>query len=121
MQPLLQRRWAPLWTILFIAVVWELWHLPIVIAGIYGEGPAWQITLGRLVTTGAFAFLLAFIYNGTRGSIFLCVLFHACINAQVSVFAGSWLAIPIVWGLILLVVLVTKAWRADSGYHPTLH
>lgn len=120
LQPLLQRRMAPLWAALLIGVVWELWHLPIVLGGIYGEGPWWQVTLGRMAAVIPFAFLLSFLYNGTRGSIFLCVLMHACINAQVSLFAGSPLALPLGWGVVLAGVLVMRYWRRDSGYHPTV-
>lgn len=119
LQPLMQRRFAPLWVALLIGVVWELWHLPIVLGGIYGDGPWYLVTLSRMTAVIPFAFLLSVIYNGSRGSIFLCVLMHACINTQIGLFGGSPLALPLGIGFVLLAVLAMKHWRKDRGYVPT--
>lgn len=120
LQPLMQRRMAPLWVALIIGVVWELWHLPIVLGGIYGDGPWYLVTLGRMAVVIPFALLLSMIYNGTRGSIFLCVLMHACINTQIGLFGGSPLALPLGVLVILLAVLILTYWRKTRGYHPTV-
>ena len=118
LQPVMQRKFAPLWVALIIGVIWELWHLPIVLGGIYGDGPWYQVTLGRMTAVIPFALLLSVIYNGSRGSIFLCVLMHACINSQINLFAGSPLALPIGFLIVLGASLAMKHWRRASGFRP---
>ena len=120
LQPLMQRRMAPLWVALIIGVVWELWHLPIVLGGIYGDGPWYLVTLSRMTAVIPFALLLSVIYNGSRGSIFLCVLMHACINTQPGLFGGSPLALPLGIGFVLLAVIAMKHWRRERGYVPSM-
>jgi len=118
LQPLLQRSMSPLTVALIIGVIWELWHLPLVLGGIYGEGNAALIVIGRMLALIPMAFLLATIYNTTRGSIFLCVLCHACMNSQFALFGGSQLANLV--GILIVVVLIMalRMWRRGSGFVP---
>ncbi len=80
-----------------------------------------MIILGtRILAMIPFAFLLTAIYNGTSGSIFLCILFHACINSQINVFGGSLLANAVGLILVIVLILVYRMWRHHSGYVPAL-
>ncbi len=119
LQPLLQRSMSPLTVALIIGVIWEIWHLPLVLGGIYGEGNPALIVVGRMLATVPLAFLFAAIYNGTRGSIFLCVLFHACANSQISLFSGSQLAHLIGVLIVIVLIVVFHMWRRGSGFAPT--
>ena len=110
----------PLVATLIIGIVWELWHLPLVFNGIYGEGDALPIVISRMIGVIPIAYLLAFIYNGSRGSIFLCVLSHACVNSQIGYFAGSPVASLIGAGLIVGLVLIQRWWKKDRGYVPAV-
>ena len=118
LQPLMQRSMNPLVAVLIISVVWELWHLPMVLGGIYGEGNAALIIVGRILTIVPLAFLLAIIYNGTRGSIFLCVLCHACVNSQIHLFGGSKLVILVGALVVIALIVVLRMWRQSSAYLP---
>ncbi len=120
MLPLMQKTMSPLLATLVIVVVWESWHLPLVFAGIYGEGSPMIILGTRILAMIPFAFLLTAIYNGTSGSIFLCILFHACINSQINVFGGSLLANAVGLILVIVLILVYRMWRHHSGYVPAL-
>jgi len=118
LQPLLQKSMSPLVATLIIGVVWELWHLPLVLNGVYGEGDALPIVVSRMIGIVPVAFLLAFFYNGSRGSIFLCVLSHACMNSQIGYFAGSPLASAIGAALIIGIVIAQRWWQKDRGFVP---
>jgi len=118
LQPLLQRSMSPLVVALIIGLVWELWHLPLVLGGIYGEGDAAMIIVGRLLGIVPIAFLLSAIYNGTRGSVFLCVLSHACMNSQMGLFGGSELASLIGIVLVIALIVFTRMWQRGSGFIP---
>lgn len=118
LQPLLQKTMNPLLATLIIGVVWELWHLPLVLNGIYGEGDALTIVISRMVSVVPLAYLLAFIYNGSRGSVFLCVLAHACMNSQIGYFGGSTLASVIGIVVVVGLVLAQRSWRKESAYIP---
>jgi len=118
LQPLLQRSKSPLVAALIIGVLWELWHLPLVLGGVYGEGNIIFVVLGRMLTTVLFAILLATIYNTTRGSIFLSVIFHASINSQLVLFGGSQLATLAGILVVIALLVVLRMWRRGSGFIP---
>ena len=118
LQPLLQRSMSPLVVALIIGVIWELWHFPLVLGGLYGDGNAALIVIGRMLAVVPMAFLLAAIYNSTRGSIFLCVLCHACINSQISLFGGSQLATLVGISVVIALVVGLRMWRRGSGFVP---
>jgi len=118
LQPLLQKATSPLVATLIIGVIWELWHLPLVLNGIYGEGDPMMIVASRMAGVVPIAFLLAVIYNGSRGSVFLCVLSHACMNSQIGYFEGSPIAFLITVIVVVGVFVVLRLWRRDAGYAP---
>jgi membrane protease YdiL (CAAX protease family) len=74
MQPLLQRRLAPALAGLAIGVTWGVWHLPAFwLAGLVQSGWAfWPFFLGNV----ALAVLVTPLFNASRGSILLPMLFH---------------------------------------------
>ncbi|MBL4556665.1 MAG: hypothetical protein JKP98_04140 [Rhodobacteraceae bacterium] len=74
MQPLLQRRLAPALAGLAIGVTWGVWHLPAFwLAGLVQSGWAfWPFFLGNV----ALALLVTPLFNASRGSILLPMLFH---------------------------------------------
>jgi len=61
MLPLMQKTMSPLVATFIIVVVWESWHLPLVFAGIYGEGNPLVILGVRILAMNPFAFLLTAI------------------------------------------------------------
>jgi membrane protease YdiL (CAAX protease family) len=78
--PKLQARIGALSAALVIGVLWGLWHLPFFIfpegAAVIGYIPfVWYLPL---VT--AWSVLFAWIFNNTKGSVLMMILFHAAIN-----------------------------------------
>lgn len=73
-QPLLQRHMAPLWAGLTIGVTWGIWHLPaFFLAGtLQSEWEFLPFLLGNVVL----AVLVTPLFNDSRGSILLPMLFH---------------------------------------------
>lgn len=123
MQPALHRRVSPLFAALIILVIWDVWHMPLHVAGVYGADNAEVVAafLGRLPNMLLISIVLAAIYQATRGSIFLCVLFHACYNTQLSFFASEGTRVyATALGALLAVILIVrfKLWRRDLGFRP---
>lgn len=118
LQPLLQKATNPLVATLIIGVIWELWHLPLVLNGVYGQGDPMVIVVSRMLGIVPIAFLLSVIYNGSRGSIFLCVLSHACMNSQIGYFAGSQLSQLIGILIVVVAIIMLRLWRRDAAYIP---
>lgn len=74
--PHLQKRYNALLATLIVGTLWGLWHFPLIfLAGPMSEYPfLWFISI---VTD---AFMYTWIYNSTKGSILLVVLFHGSLN-----------------------------------------
>ncbi|WGH78573.1 CPBP family intramembrane metalloprotease [Jannaschia ovalis] len=74
LQPLLQRRLAPLASGLVIGTIWGLWHLPAFhLAGtLQSDWSFWPFFMGNV----ALAVLLTALLNASGGSLFWPVLFH---------------------------------------------
>jgi len=111
--PHLQQRYSPLVSALLVGLIWGgIWHL-------YGDYFAlsnrgwWAVPLilvqAPLLLT-AHSVLLTWVYNHTRGSMLLCVLFHFAISSSAFIFtvaypsSGAFLAWSIVGALVWWVV-----------------
>jgi membrane protease YdiL (CAAX protease family) len=73
-QPLLQRRFAPLWAGLILGVIWGLWHLPAFLLSATPQS-AWSFT-PFLVGAVAVSVIVTQLFNASRGSILLPALLH---------------------------------------------
>lgn len=73
-QPLLQRHVAPFWAGAMIGAVWGLWHLPaFYLAGVvFAEWSFLPFFIGNVTL----AILVTPIFNASRGSLLLPMLFH---------------------------------------------
>jgi membrane protease YdiL (CAAX protease family) len=78
MQPLLQRRMAPIWAGLLIGLIWGVWHLP---AFFLGGTPQsnWSI-LPFLIGTTALGVIVTPLFNAAKGSLLWAALFHFQLN-----------------------------------------
>ena len=81
-QPVMQERYGALGASVLIGVVWGLWHLPLFFSP---AAPHADWTLLNQVlyfpSIVAMSVILAWIYNGSGGSVLLVTLGHAAINA----------------------------------------
>jgi membrane protease YdiL (CAAX protease family) len=130
--PRLQGRYGPLLGTLLLGLLWALWHLPgwAFFPSLTGAGTSFlsftfAITyLGFVGYIVASAILITWVFNHSRGSILLAILFHASANAT----GGSFLTLfpslfphPVIpaafeIGVIVVAVVVVVATRGLLGY-----
>jgi membrane protease YdiL (CAAX protease family) len=90
--PELQRKHSPLMASLILAPVWALWHLPLI-----GNEFPLPIVIPFLLSLYGGTFALTWVFNGTKGSVLLPMLFHATINT-----VGAGLMFPLFSGAALV-------------------
>jgi len=78
--PRLQQKYSALWSSVIVGVMWTFWHAPAYWApegtAISGQ-PVTLFAVGwYLILTIGISILATFIYNNTKGSVLLAVLFH---------------------------------------------
>ncbi|RYU11791.1 CPBP family intramembrane metalloprotease [Nocardioides iriomotensis] len=73
--PRMQRDHAALSAALALGLVWALWHLPELVSDSSEREPA-----PYLLAVLAYSVLITWLYNRTRGSLPVVILFHAAIN-----------------------------------------
>jgi membrane protease YdiL (CAAX protease family) len=105
----LQGRYNALLASLILGILWSLWHLPLFfIAGTFQSHISFLIFA---ISTTGYAFLITWIYNHTRGSVLLTLLFHTALNTTEFFLPFSldanWLGAAVVWLAVLIVVVVT--------------
>lgn len=88
--PRLQNRYAPLKSSIILGAVWALWHIPLFL--IVGSFQSSIPYIGFFISTIATSVMLTWLFNNTRGSVFLAALFHASTDVAIGylgVMSGS--------------------------------
>ncbi len=86
--PRMQPRYGPLKAALLLGVVWAFWHLPDFLTSAQGGGPGtgWGAFFTNLpifvVMVTAISVVMTWVFNHTRGSLFIMILLHASINTS---------------------------------------
>ena len=86
--PRMQLRYGPLSAALLLGVVWAFWHLPDFLTSAQGGGPGtgWGTFFTNLpifvVMVVAISIVMTWVFNHTRGSLFIMLLLHASINTS---------------------------------------
>ena len=82
--PRLQERFSPLVASLILGTFWTLWHVPVFWAPGVALSPG-PVDLSRVglywLSTMSTAALMTWIFNHTRGSVLVMIIFHMMINA----------------------------------------
>src|SRR5438874_8834604 len=73
--PRLQAKYNALASTLILGILWGLWHLPKFLSHFNATAFTWF-----MIHVMAFAVILTWIYNGTKGSLLLVVICHAASN-----------------------------------------
>lgn len=102
LQPLFQRRVAPIWAGLIVGLIWGIWHLPaFLLSGTPQSG--WDFA-PFLIGATAVAVILTPFFNATGGSILWPALYHFQLNnplwpdAQpVDMYLFAIVAVVVVW------------------------
>ena len=108
-QPLLQRFLAPFWAGALIGTIWGIWHLPaFYLAGVVYEN--WSF-LPFLVGNITLAILVTPIFNASRGSLLLPMLFHWQLINPFWPDAQPWDS----WILVVLAAVIVW-WKRDEMF-----
>ena len=126
----LQKRYGSLWGTLLLGVLWSCWHLPDFLTASKGGGEG-----TRLVTfltnfpvftlaVVSLAVIMTWIYNNTRGSLFIAILAHASVDApEVAGWTGLFPTVSMIglhWALSISftipAVLIIILTRGQLGY-----
>ena len=104
LQPRLQRGVGFLIAGLLIAFIWAVWHLePTIVSTLMTEGwaPFWEAEKLQVWLyfreTVATTFVMMWLFNRGKGSIFLAILIHSSSNASVMALSLLWAEKPEVW------------------------
>jgi uncharacterized protein len=106
--PLLQKRYRPLRASLILAVIWALWHWPFLMVG------PLDMLFYLLLAVAPLAILFTAVFNRTRGSLLIIILFHVSINLTPIFLPESSLA-SYMW-LLLAVVTALWMWRSPQTF-----
>jgi membrane protease YdiL (CAAX protease family) len=130
--PLMQPRYGPLRGTLLLGVLWAFWHFPQFLTPFQGGGP--QIGVAAFfkifpiffLEVMALAIIMTWIFNHTRGSIFIAITAHASVNTPEVVLLPLFLAvnkttehIGYLIGLGAAAVLILILTRGRLGYQPS--
>lgn len=105
--PILQRRMAPLWAGIVLGAIWGAWHLPAFFLSGTPQS-AWGFT-PFLVGSICVSVILTPLFNVSRGSILLAMLFHFQLNNPLWPDAQPYDT----WFFVALAIAVTW-WNRDS-------
>jgi uncharacterized protein len=81
--PRLQRQYGPLIGSLFLGVIWTFWHVvPVWLASWYAAGMLniYNFVLYLLFIT-SWTIVMTWVYNNTKGSVFMAILGHASVDS----------------------------------------
>lgn len=111
--PRLLTRRSALFSSLLIGIIWACWHLPLFWVPGSGSGSGLVGFMWFFLQLSGWGILLGWVYINTRGSLLLCILFHAAGNTFVSsvlpVTAGTrpyMLMDAFIWVVVFIVVVV---------------
>ncbi len=107
--PVLQEKHTAIKSSLIIGFVWGLWHLPIYLAiNPYGDK---TIIFFLMMFVGCFALsiIATYLYNSTKGSLLICILFHNAINTSAAYFFGNLKGAELRPFLIWILLLIVSA------------
>lgn len=129
--PRMQPRYGPLWGTLLLGVLWVFWHLPHFLTSAQRGGPG--TSFDTFLTNFPIFFLMVvaltiiftWVFNNTRGSLFIAMLLHASINTfsiVVPFFADPIVSntdLAILIGVLVPALLIVILTRGRLGYQPS--
>ena len=130
--PRMQPRYGPLRGTLLLGAMWFFWHLPDFLTVAQRGGPG--TNFGTLLLTNfpvffvmvmAMAVIFTWVFNNTRGSIFVAILLHTSINTfgvvvalfKAPIVTGTDLAVCA--GVVVPALLIVLFTRGRLGYSPS--
>jgi uncharacterized protein len=121
--PRLQPLHGPLFGTLILGLLWALWHLPefLVPAWAKSSGGSGFLDIAKFVVIAiAFATVITWVFNNTRGSVLMAILVHASIDTftmpMAALFSPSDMATSILVSFGALALVVVALTRGRLGY-----
>jgi uncharacterized protein len=111
--PLLQRRFAPLWSALILGAFWAVWHAPSFLLSGTPQS-AWSIG-PYLFGVLALSVIITPLFNAAGGSILVAALFHFQINGPAWPDAQPWESFLFAVVAILVVIVNRKTMLTREG------
>jgi membrane protease YdiL (CAAX protease family) len=111
--PLLQRRFAPLWSGLILGVFWGLWHAPAFLLSGTPQS-AWSFA-PYVVGVLALSIIITPLFNAAQGSILMAALFHFQINGPAWPDAQPWENYLFALVAVIIVIINRKAMLSRDG------
>ena len=116
--PRMQARQSALAASLLLGVLWGLWHLPLLIAqGLPLTAAGLVGFILFLLHIIAYSVLFAWVYNNTKGSLFLMVLFHTVfdlVGFTILTPSTTWI-VPVLYVALLWVTVAIVVVRAGAA------
>ena len=101
--PLLQRRYAPLWSSLILGGIWGLWHLP---AFFLSGSPQSAWSFGPYFAgVLAITVILTAMFNAAQGSLLIAALYHFQMNGPAWPDAQPWDSLVFAVAAVIIVLL----------------
>ena len=130
--PRMQPRYGPLWGTLLLGFLWCFWHLPRFLAPDQGGGPGTGLATFLTNFPIFFLFIMAlaiittWVFNHTKGSVFIANLLHTSVDTPFVVWVPLFLAINMtsqdlfaLIGLGVPALLILILTRGRLGYQPS--
>ena len=108
--PRFQAKWNALISSLILGVIWGVWHLPLLLAGMSSANSVAELVLWQTLVTIFFTW----VFNNTNGSILAVVIFHAMANASSDIvwWGGSSLwhfyGVYLLAGILIVIIFGSK-------------
>ena len=93
--PRLQRRHGPLVGSLILGPIWAFWHLPLFWAPAWNLPPTVLNIVLFVIAATAFTMVMTWVFNNTKGSLFIAVLVHTSFDMVLVILNGLF-PVPIV-------------------------
>jgi uncharacterized protein len=123
--PRLQRRYGPLVGSLILGPIWAFWHLPLFWAPAWNLPPTILNIVMFVIAATAFTIVMTWVFNNTKGSLFIAVLVHTSFDMVLAILNGLFPVpivndygsnVPILIGLGALAVVLIALTRGRLGY-----
>jgi uncharacterized protein len=123
--PRLQRRYGPLLGSLILGPIWAFWHLPVFWVTAWNYPPTVFNIVMFVISATAFTIVMTWVFNNTKGSVFMAVLVHATFDLYLATLNGLFPTplvndygsnVPILIGFGALALVVVALTRGRLGY-----
>jgi uncharacterized protein len=123
--PGLQRLCGPLVGSLILGPIWAFWHLPIFWIPAWNFSPTILNILMFVVATVLFTIVMTWVFNNTKGSLFIATLVHNSFDMVVSILNGLFpipsvndygTNVPVLIGLGVLALVLVALTRGHLGH-----